>query len=988
LPVIEKEFGKYDTAIYVKYVNYIALSNYYTGEYEKALFYLHKRTTIYEKTAGKNHPNYCVSLYNLAELYKFMGRYAEAESLYKEALKVIESTLGRDHPDYGKYLNNLAELYISMGRYSEAESLFTEALQVIQSALGKSQSLSSLAVVYSSMGRYEEAELLINEALQVTELAFGKNHPNYCISLNNLAELYRTIGRYAEAEPLYIEALQLIESTMLKDIPEYGTILNNLALLYTSMGRYAEAESLYIKALQIIATAQRKDHPNFGTILNNLALLNKIVGHNSDAELLYKEALQISESTLGKGHPIYGVNLSNMALLHISIGRYSEAEPLLKEALQNAETVLGNDHPEYGKSLNNLAALYQSMGRYSEAEPLYKEALQVTEKSLGKDHPEYGKCLNNLAELYISMGRYEETEPLFLQANEVIHNNINHAFMGLSEKEKKQYLQTVKPYFKIYHSFVLRRKFTNPSITSLSYNNILINKGMLLQSSLDLRKKILQGEDRILRFIFYLWLGIKNKLSVLYSLPIEKRYVSTDSLEIRANGLEKELNREVSAFRQQTQALQLQWEDVKHSLSENEAAIEFISFRYRNDTAWTDPTLYAALVLRAEDEYPHMIELFEEKQLQKLLAKSTTSDEGFIGDLYATRGVGVVNSAQTFKGDSLYQLIWQPLDSLLEGTQTVYFSPSGLLHQIAFAALPYGEDSLLIDRYQLHQVSSTRVLAQENTPSPEESLSAALFGGILYDTDTTELLAMVDNVDSRGISSSYIPEEAMRSNQLSYLPGTAEEVQNIADQFKEQGLATQLFTGNAALEEQFMALGEGSSPTILHIATHGFFFPDVKDTLQRKELLASFNEQLQVYRLTDDPLRRAGLLLSGANHTWLGETIPQGLEDGILTAYEVAQLNLSNTELVVLSACETGLGEVQGSEGVYGLQRAFKMAGANHLIMSLWKVPDKETQEMMELFYQYYLQEHLPIREAFRKAQQVMREKYAPYYWAAFVLVE
>jgi len=836
---------------------------------------------------------------------------------------------------------------------------------------------------YYQKGNYSKSGYFAEQAYQRAQREFSKTHASYGTSLNNLAGLYASMGRYPEAEPLYKEALQVTATALGKDHPDYGTHLNNLAGLYESMGRYTEAEPLYKEALQIDELNLSKDHPNYGTTLNNLAGLYASMGRYPEAEPLYKEALQVTEASLGKDHPNYGTYLNNLAELYLSMGRYPEAEPLYKEALQNAATALGKDHPSYGTHLNNLALLYKSMGRYPEAEPLYKEALQVTASALGKDHPDYGTYLNNLAGLYESMGRYVEAEPLYLQANDIIYHNLNQSFAGLSEKEKKQYLQTVEHYFRIYHSFALRRKIANPSITTLSYNNTLINKGMLLQSSLDMRENILQSSDSALLQTYDNWIGLKNQISKLYSLPIKERYVSTDSLEKVANDLEKQLNRGATAFRQQTQALQVQWEDVKHSLSENEAAIEFISFRYRNDTAWTDSTLYAALVLRPEDEYPHMIELFEEKQLQTLLVNEVASDEGFISDLYATRGVGVVNAGQTFKGDSLYQLIWQPLDSLLENVQAVYFSPSGLLHQIAFTALPY-QQGLLSERFNLHQLSSTRLLAVD--ASENAITSAVVYGGIDYDTEPAILES--NAAQSSTLMASLLPELSRgksRGTSWQFLPGTTTESEKVYKLLNANDIHTAHLQADQAQEETFKALGKAKSPGIIHVASHGFFFADIdKKQPEENELFTGED----TYRLAEDPLLRSGLLFAGANHVWEGGSPLPGVEDGILTAYEVAQLNLSNTELVVLSACETGLGDVQGSEGVYGLQRAFKMAGAKNLIMSLWKVPDAQTVELMEKFYTYWLEEDQPIRDAFRQAQQEMKDKYDPYYWAAFVLVE
>jgi CHAT domain-containing protein/Flp pilus assembly protein TadD len=991
LPNIQEKVGSYDTAIYLKVLNMIGLSYEYLEEYEKALPFFLEQDIIILKVAGKKSPLYKKSLDNLIDLFYSLGYYNEIESLLQEALQITEHMFGKEHLEYRNRLDALILFYFETGHYYKYEPLLKEAIQIIESKQGKmhpdyKRYLHALAEVKRLMGHYNEAELLYKEALRITERTQGKVHPDYGGILNGLAALHVDMGYYSEAELLYKKALQITKNSKGEGHNEYGIRLNNIAALYRLMGRFTEAELLYKEALQITERSLGKLHPNYVSILSNLATLYQFIKHYSKAVLIYGEALKIIESNQAKDNAYYERILNGLAYSLQSAGLYNDAEPLYKKALQIIESKQGKDHPSYRTRLSNLAILYQFMSRYNEAKLLYKEALRITERTQGKVHPDYGLILNNIALLYEFMGWYTKAESLYLQANEIIYHNLNQSFIGLSEEEKKQYLQTIEINFRNYHSFALRRKTENPAFTNLSYNNTLINKGMLLQSSIGMRQNIKQSGDSTMLQSYEQWLGYKNQLSRLYDLPIKERYISTDSLEKIANDLEKELNRGASAFREQSAALQVRWKNVQHALKTHEVSIEFISFRYRNDTAWTDSTLYAALVLRPEDQYPQMIKLCTQAQLDSLFINSNSTE--LAQSLYTSRGVDLVNQSVS-RGQALYDLIWQPLDSLLSDVETVYFSPSGRLHQVAFAALPYGEDSLLMDRYQLHQLSSTRLLALDDAEDDQSNMSATLFGGIHYDTDTTELLAMASNGGFRSTTSTYVPEETLRNQELNYLPGTASEVNFIAEQFEQQAIPTELYTGSEALEEQFKQLGKDSpSPTILHIATHGFFFPDVKDTLRRNELVASLNEQQQVYRITDDPLRRAGLLMAGANHAWLGEKIPEGLDDGILTAYEVSQMNLSNTELVVLSACETGLGQIQGSEGVYGLQRAFKMAGAKNLIMSLWQVPDEETQEMMQLFYRFYLQEKLPIRDAFRNAQQQMREKYDPYYWAAFTLVE
>jgi CHAT domain-containing protein len=328
----------------------------------------------------------------------------------------------------------------------------------------------------------------------------------------------------------------------------------------------------------------------------------------------------------------------------------------------------------------------------------------------------------------------------------------------------------------------------------------------------------------------------------------------------------------------------------------------------------------------------------------------------------------------------LYEKVWKPMEESLEGVEDIYLSPSGLLHKVAFHAIAKDQNTYLCDVYNLQQQSSTGKIALPDEVAFNKNTEFLMLGGVQYNTDTT-------------------------ANEIwSYLPGTLAETNNIKSYLQKKKFNITHLTGPNASEEKIKAQAPKSN--ILHVATHGFFFPNPEkvreemednsvyygdvafrgndidpDKLQRSTRYANWT-----FVKNKNPLMRSGLALANANDVWQRPALAEG-EDGVLTANEVSTLDLRNTDLVVLSACETGLGDIKGSEGVYGLQRAFKMAGAKYLIMSLWQVPDKETAEFMGLFYKH-LVKLKDIRAAFSKTQKVMRKKYDPYYWAAFVLVK
>lgn len=336
------------------------------------------------------------------------------------------------------------------------------------------------------------------------------------------------------------------------------------------------------------------------------------------------------------------------------------------------------------------------------------------------------------------------------------------------------------------------------------------------------------------------------------------------------------------------------------------------------------------------------------------------------------------------------------MEKALAGTSTVYFSPVGLLHRLNLGAIALSDAQTLADKYHLVQLKSTRQLVVPDAPKIAGQ-DAVLFGGIQFDPDSTALKieASADlAARSRGGAAYPVLENkpdwasVSRGNTWAFLPGTEREVAALEKLLPAAGIQVEAKKGHAATEDFFKNIGQGGmpSPRVLHLATHGYFFPDPKTADDSRQ--PSDGKQ-SAFKISEQPMLRSGLILAGGNAAWQGAPLPEDREDGILTAYEISQMNLANTELVVLSACETGLGDIAGNEGVYGLQRAFKIAGAKYLIMSLWQVPDKQTSMLMTTFYKKWLTENMTIPEAFRAAQMELREAgFDPYQWAGFVLME
>ncbi len=666
-----------------------------------------------------------------------------------------------------------------------------------------------------------------------------------------------------------------------------------------------------------------------------------------------------------------------------------KAEPLYLEAKAIREKVLGKEHPRYANILNDLASLYIAKGNYAKVESLLLEAKAIREKVLGKEHPSYANSLNDLVDLYERQRRFSVSAPLLAEKYALDQARLSSAINFLSERELASYTATFQAQGDNLGAYILAR-ITPKSIgaevgqsgilPALAYDHALFYKGFLLKAATQLNtlaKRSPESEEISLRLKSY-----QRRLSAEYAKPIADRK-NVAEFEEKANTAEKELVRSRLGYAEAKR--QVKWEEVMSALKKDEASIEFVSFKV-NFPSKTDSVMYAALVIKSGTKQPNFIPLFEEKSLDSLFYNKSDRKSDYANSLYTLvdRGAIAINAPKK----SLHELIWKPLEKELIGIKTVYYSPSGLLHRINLDAIPISDSETLADNYNLIAVNSTRQLV---IPDHVKIINneAVLYGGILYEQDSIlEADEPSFATRTRGSLTFSSVDSTLRGGTWNYLAGTEREVISIEKTMQSVGVKTNLKKGSFATEESFKSIGENNmpSPRILHIATHGYFFPDPKITTKK---YGFSGEKEPVFKISDHPMLRSGLIMAGGNAAWQGKQTLEGREDGILTAYEISQMNLSNTELVILSACETGLGDIKGNEGVYGLQRAFKIAGAKYLIMSLWQVPDKQTSLLMTTFYKKWLEVKMTIPEAFHAAQKELRDiGLDPYQWAGFVLIQ
>jgi len=956
-----------------------------------------KARDIRAGTVGKEHPLYALSQNSLGVLYDNMGRADLAEPLYLDAIRIWGNTVGKYHPDYAKAVSNLGQLYSAAGRFQEAEPLLLESAEIRKNTLGAdhplyAQTVLNLGNLYDDLALFEKAEQCFLSGVSIMKNALGEDHPDYGTALNNLGAFYLNSERPAEAEKFLLKSRSIQESAMGPESPGLADVMSNLGYLYSLSGRFAEAEKLLLRVVQI--RAKYADYEPFSYLngMGNLAMVYMNTGRFKESEQLYLQMISLLDSMPYVEPKMQATTWQNLAAVYVESGQYAEAEKWFLKANKVWIENKIQSHRSYLSGIADMGLNYAAMGKYSEAEALYLEAKNLTWSRCGKRCSQMPTVLMNMQILYWKSGRLAEAVKTIRESSAYLSEWMGAAPLQFSETEMRHFANRFQVDICRHLSFTETFPKADPELPGICYNDILFHKGYLLHSAARLRKHC-TADTAVLKVTNKIQL-IQKGLAREYAKAQNERQ-DLSHLEQEAVALEKVLLREVPGYGQALQ--QVAWPDVQARLHSGEAAIEFVHYRYYQPYS-TNSVRYAALVLRPGAKMPAFIPLFDEKQLDSLMHTEGERKADYVSKLYtvAERGATPLEKPQK----TLYELLWMPLEKELAGINRIYFSPAGLLHRLNLGAIPVESESTLADRYQLVELGSTRQLVApytEGFPAKPEG-DALLFGGIRFDSDSTAIAQAnaglaAGALVSRGAPTNFQPDPGLRGTTWNYLKWTEKEVDALVPILKTAGLNTTVRKGHAATEEAFKSIGTVKpSPRILHVATHGFFFPDLRSESadDTKNAAAGLTGNEPVFKTSEHPMIRSGLLLAGANKAWSsGKPASEKMDDGILTAYEISQMNLSGTELVILSACETGLGDISGNEGVFGLQRAFKIAGAKYLIMSLWQVPDFQTQELMVTFYRHWLEQKKAIPEAFRIAQQEMRDKYQnPYFWAGFVLVE
>ena len=901
-----------------------------SGAIQEAIIRWEKILAMSEKSLEPQHPRNATILDNLALLYDNQGLYGEAELLFKRSLAIREEALGPEHPDTTGSLNNLALLYEKQGRYGEAEPLYKRSLVISEKVLGPEHSrnatiLNNLAVLYNKQGRYGEAEPLYKRSLGIREKVLGPEHPDTAGSLNNLAGLYHDQGRYGEAETLYKRSLVISVKVLGPEHPGNASMLNNLASLFNKQGRYGEAEFLYKLSLGIREKVPGPKHPDTAASLNNLAGLYLNQDRYGEAELLFMRSLAIRENVLGPEHPDTAGSLNDLAGLYLIQDRYVAAEPLYKRSLAIREKVLGPKHPDTAASLNNLAGLYLDQGRYGEAETLYKRSLAIGEKALGPGHPSNTAILVNLAASFLLESNSTAATPLSARLNRSQSDWLR-LELPVQPREFRSALLAAQP-DGIAINFALLD--LDPTSAPLALETRLNRQGLLAE--IEQRQRLVFGSTTQTRQLGERLAALDRQLASVSISPSQR-----DGLRSQRQQLEGELNRLLPALRIDAVSTNQVAAALKE-LAPQGLLVEFQKYRpLKRDRSgkgqWGDPR-YVALLLHPDGRIA-AIPLGPAAPIDQAIAlahDASATNQGDASSLWA----------------KVTTLLFKPLQPQLAGVRDLFISPDSELNRIPFAALPVGDGSsqLLSEVLQLRILTTGRDLVRLNTPAPAGASAAVVMANPQFDARGRRSVPANSSLASASATPRQQRSAAQQAGRRQWdpLPATEKEAKALAPLLK----ADKPITGDAATSSLALAL---KSPRILHIASHGFFDPEQPAADKQRPTGGQRLGLANPSPLSEDPLLRSGIVLAGANHP---DADPN--DDGHLTAAEITGMDLRLTELVTLSACETGLGSVRSGEGVYGLQRALTVAGSRSTLLSLWKVDDEATAAFMTEFYRRLL---------------------------------
>lgn len=992
---VEAQLGHYDEAINIqlKVLDYytgvsglpkqymaVACSNLaayyasraYPGDLDKAISYVEKQT----KYIPKNTQDYVLSLYSLSSYYARKGLIAKSQEVGKKAKKLSKSVFKKNPILMAHVLSDNA---VSAARAHDFPTAIAYAMQSRElyeeynscESVEYCKLLLNLATFYSHQEQYREAVSVLEVAHPIIKQLEGESSSDYLRCMSNLTAAHKHLGNIDQADEYAQVAEEKVSQIGAVNVAA-GDARAKLAATYAENGDHQRAIQLEWEAINVyrqlgdslrvaMAYIAQSDYYNGVHDYARARSLceQSIAIYDSQPDIIAQKALA----------------LNSLSMVDFYEGKLSEALGHATQAMQICEQNADTLSTHFAKICSNLGLYSYYSEQYAEAVKLTQRALRTHCEVLGDEHPGNVDFYHNLA-VYNYMAHDAEGVQKYLHLGldrqmSIVRSN----FTIMSAANRERYWNAHKGIFSIAPELVAMPNVPDTLAVDV-YNSLLFTKGILLNSEIDFRSFLSKSASLEIQSKYEQLAVLQAQIETASSSPDEEVRAQIPALRRQAENLERTVVKGCKEFGDFTEGMSITVEDIGKALDDHQVAMELFEVDVVNVG-----TTYMAMYLCKGWKVPRVVRLFSQRDLAEHYSGKS------LRQLLSTRE-GI---EQVFIDSLIGNLVWKPLMKEWKNVSEVYFSPTGIFYQWGVEYLNLGNERVC-DRYKFHRLSSTKLLAQNRQSKQLDHV--ALFGGVKYDIPVEEMMAVRDYYVSgkykeeddfadllapleeegedgdAGSSANLLAmaNDAVRGASLTYLPGTLEEVVSISERCAMQGISADIYEGAQASEEAFYLLS-GSDVDLLHIATHGFSVTPPAGAA--------------------DDLNYSGLVLSGATNAFKQVALPKELANGILTANEISKLDLRNLDLVVLSACQTGLGEVR-EDGVFGLQRGFKKAGAHTLMMSLWSVSDAATSAMMRAFYEGLITRRLSRSEAFSSAITALQQQgyTSPYYWASFILLD
>jgi CHAT domain-containing protein/tetratricopeptide (TPR) repeat protein len=932
-------------------------------------------------------------------LERYSGDYPAAVAPTERALE-IRSRLAPDHPDGVLTLELRGDIFLLTGDIDSAQRTWSSALALGERTLGPDHStivqvLRRLGFAAFAQGNLSESRQRDERALRIAESVLAPCDPELVRVLLGLANSLASGGDYSRAQKLYERGLATIQKCKRTgadvSTDDHATTVYNMAMLARDLGDLAEADRLYVSAVQIWSNGLGPNHPFVAHGLDALSEVVAARGQLDRAQALHQRALAIRRSRLGPEHPLVGWTLTSLAGTVADMGDLSRAVRYTDQAIAIYKKSGSSDEPDhFARVLELRGTLETRLGNFEAARASLTEALAERERIFGATHPLAAETRTALARVDFARGAFVVALAAALDAEQAGRDHLRFTVRYLPERQAMLFAVERPRGLDLALSIVAAGRVADASPI---FESVVQSRGVILDE-LAARARLTTADPASSALNATL-VSSRQRFANLMLRSLQGRDVVPRELLDQARQQKEDAERAMAersaGARADLERARVGLDDVRGALPEGSALVSFVRYdrtvisKVGERTAIRTVPSYIAFVMRSDSSAVAAIPLGAAMTIDE--AVNAWREQAAGRRLGESGDAGAAEGAYRKAGTALRRQIWDPVAAHLGAATLVLIAPDGALNLVGFATLPSGASGYLVEQPRtIHYVSTERDLIPTERAASTAGLLAV--GGASFDLRP----AQSQSAPRPAVGVLRSGCGSLKSAHFDDLPGTREEVADIARVWRRGGFAqSMILTGRGATETAVKRAVVGRQ--VVHLATHGFFLGSDCDGAPAgtRAVGGLTSSRSGAPEQTENPLLLSGLALSGANNH-IAATSPA--DDGILTAEEVASLNLQRTDWVVLSACDTGIGEVRPGEGVFGLRRAFQIAGARTVIMSLWSIDDQAAREWMRALYQDHFERHLNTAEAMREASlSVLRARRArgesthPFYWGAFVAV-